>query len=1055
MFRVIPALLLVGLSAALPAPAEEVRFVHQPEISPDGSAIAFSFAGDIWVVPAEGGDATRITDHVAYEGYPVWSPDGRKIAFASDRKGDFDVYVVPAVGGDPEQITFHSSSDIPCDWTPDGERVLFQTRRSGSEDLWLAHADGRTPVRISGVWLEREAYADLSGDGAHLVYNNNRCTSGWWRRFFRSEDAADIYICAFSLDGIHSRPLVDGPFHDLWPHFSPDGSEVYFVSGREGPLAVYRMPAGGGDATPVARFPGDVHWLSVASEKNILALSAGFDVWTVPLPSGEPVRVAIRCSTEPKENEVEQRTFTGDATEFRVSPDGKKAAFVVRGEIFVAAAEKGGVARRVTRTPWRESDMAWLPDSRRVVYTSDRNGSLDLYIADTKSGEETRLTADAENDSKPLPSPDGEWIAFYRGNHSIQKISPDGGSAREVVRASFLDLRLEPTGEFSWSPDGKWIAYTAYAPDYHTDIHVRNVESGTDGLVSYLATFNHRPVWSPDGKYLYFTSYFQENADTYRVLLKEKKPRFEEDHLDSLYVEDKEEGEDEEKEDKDEAKGKEKEKAEPVVIDFTDIMLRVEAFPDLANNESEPVFVKDGERVVFAADVMGQGKYDLWSYPAKEEEKEKKLEQLTSTEKRKTRLQVVEDAVWYLEGGGIRWIDTAKNDKGSLSFQAEMDVDVEAEREQMFSEAWALLNDQFYDPEYHGASWESVRGEYRQIVPFARTDEDFRTLIRMMIGELSASHLGVYARGGSREVETGYLGIELDHSLIGEGTFRVQSVLPGGPASLEESKIEPGEYILSVDGVELDESTNFFELLGRRVGRRVELEVAESAKGGKKRVVHIKPVGRDALLDLQYEEWVRSRRRLVDELSGGRLAYLHIAGMGQGNLVRFQRELVTLAEQKEGAVIDVRYNGGGSVAVHILGILDRRPFLLRNFRGEPLTQETKMRSYGYNKPTALLINNHSYSNAEIFAEGFRRLGLGPIVGIPTAGSVIGTGAWTLIDGSTFRKPSWGAFTVDGEDLENSGREPDFHVYTSYNDWMDGKDPQIEKAVEEMLKDLDS
>ena len=1057
--RIIPIAILLVLGFTTAAFADEIRFARFPEISPDGTRIAFSYDGDLWVVPADGGTATRVTDHVAYDGYPVWSPDGRSLAFASNRFGSIDVLIVPVEGGEAKRLTWHSSTDIPTDWSPDGRTILFQTRRSGSEELWLAPVSGGTPVRLSAVEMEREAYADFSPDGTKLVYNNNRCTSGWWRRFFNSHDAADVYIADVSAEEFHSRPLTDELCHDLWPHFSPDGTEVFFVSGRTGGvLNIFRKTIDLTKTRQVTRMETDVTWLSVSDRGGLIAFSNGFEVYTVPQAGGEPKKVSILCDTEFKENPVTTQTFTDKVSEFRVSPDRKKAALVIHGEIFVVPAEKGGAARRVTESMWRETDLRWLDDSRRVVYTSDRNGSLDLFIADTKTGEEKLLVGGDENDSHPIPSPDGEWIAFYRGNGKICRVKVDGSGLETVVNAKFLDLRLEDVAEFSWAPDSRWLAYTSYAPDFHTDVYVHDLEKGTDAAVSYLATYNHRPVWSPDGKYLYFTSWFQENADTYRVLLKDKETEYEEDHLDSLFAdEEKEEKKsdgkkDDGKKDDDEEKD---EDPEPVVIDLDEIMLRVEALADLANNESEPVFVEGGDKVVFAADVMGAGNVDLWAYPAKEgDDDEEKLEQLTTSEKSKSRLQAVEDVVWYLEGGRVKSYDVAKEKGGSLSFEAEMEIDERTDRRQMFLEAWSLLNDQFYDPTFHGADWAQIKEDYGAVVEHARNQSDFHTLIRMMIGELSASHLNIWDPSARTPRQTGYLGVRFDQSVTGEGVFRVESVIADGPASLEESRIEPGEYVVSVDGVPLGTDTNYYELLEGKVGKRVLLEVAKTSGGKESRSVRIKPVSRSTWNGLFADEWERSRRLLVDEWSDGRLAYLWIRSMGGGNLERFRRELVTIAEEKEGAVIDVRYNGGGWISVHLLGILDREPFLLRNFRGEPVTREAKMRSYAYGKPTALLIHNHSYSNAEIFAEGWRKLGLGPIVGIPTAGSVIGTGGLSLIDGSAFRKPSWGAFTLDGENLENAGRKPDFEVYNDYNDWAEGGDPQLKKAVDLLMRTLE-
>ncbi len=1031
---------------------EPVFFARTPEISPDGKTIAFSYVGDIWVVDAKGGDARRLTDHVAYDGWPVWSPDGSEIAFASDREGNFDVYVVAVEGGDPVRITFHSNTDIPSDWTPDGEMILFESRRGGSEDLWLASRRGGTPVRISGVFLEREAFADLSSDGTKLLYNDNRCTTGWWRRNMHSSDAAEIHIADFGTNGIEPKRLTRNEVHDLWPHFSADGNMIYYASGDGEPRGIWRMPVTGGAAVREVLGADDVTWLSLSSATETMVWTSGFDVWFKRLGIGEPERVEIHCATEPKESVVEPEVYRAGATEYRVSPDGKKVVFAVHGELFVVPAGEGGKARRITNTPWREGQVRWLSDSRRVVYTSDRNGALDLFVCDTRDVEEKPLTSGEANDSRPLPSPDGKWIAFYRGNESIMLLPVDGGEPRLLAAGRFLDLRLEDHMEFSWSPDSKWLAYTAYAEDFHTDIRVHNVEDDTDEAVSFLAGWNYRPIWSVDGEEIYFTSRFNKSADTYRIRLREKKPRFEEDLLDSLY----DSAGKENKEEKGNGEGKRDDEVKPVKIDFDRIDLRAQAFPNLANDENGPVLSEDGKLLIFSANVLGNGKFDLWSFPVDDDSDDKKLNQLTTTSSAKTDLQVAGADVWYLEGGKIRSVGVEGGKGKTLSFEADMEVDHDAERRQMFLEGWSILKDQFYDIDYHGVNWNRVKGKYARVLPYVRTRGDFQTFMRMMIGELDASHLDFRPSESAHRDFTGELGVDLDYPLLASGGgFRVASVLPDSPADLDESRIEPGEYLISVDGVPLTDETNLFALLERKVGDRVTIEVASDRDGRRGRTVEIKPVTRPVITRLKYRAWVNERRAMVDKWSGGRLAYLHIRGMGAADLVRFRKELVTMADKKEGAVIDVRYNGGGSVAVHILGILERRPFLMRNFRGTPVTSETKMRSYGYEKPTSLLINNHSYSNAEIFAEGFRRLGLGPIVGIPTAGAVIGTSQVKLLDGSTFRKPSWGAFTVDGENLENNGREPDFYVENSYSDWMAGDDPQLRKAVEELLKSLDT
>jgi tricorn protease len=409
--------------------------------------------------------------------------------------------------------------------------------------------------------------------------------------------------------------------------------------------------------------------------------------------------------------------------------------------------------------------------------------------------------------------------------------------------------------------------------------------------------------------------------------------------------------------------------------------------------------------------------------------------------------------VFYLEEGRIKRTELDGGKTTALDFTAVIDVDAVQLNQQKFREAWQMLNSYFYDPSFHGADWQAAGEKYRPLVDQIRTESEFGNLLRELMGELRASHLDVYSRepGPDATVVTGETGITLDFpELDRNGNFRVAQVIPESPAAL--AGITPGSYITALNRVPLTPRTDFFAPLAGTIGHRLTMTIGDKP-GQKGRDVYLKPISNDSLSTLVYRDWVAGRRRMVDSLSQGRLAYIHIPAMSGGQLERFKEQLVSIAESKDGLVIDVRNNSGGSIAVHLLGILERTPYFLRRFRDFPLTSENKMRSKALEKPMTLLINGYSVSNAEIFAEGFRRLKLGKIIGEPTAGGVIGTGSYSLIDGTTIRRPSWGAYTLDMEDTDLAPRHPDIVVENLPDDFINGRDPQLVRAIQELMKQL--
>lgn len=1023
--------------------SDEILYGRYPALSPDSKTIAFTYHGDIWLVSSEGGQASRLTVHEAEDIKPQFSPDGSHILFSSNRYNNYDLFIMPVSGGPPKQITFHSEFDIGTGWCLSSDTVIFTSGREGWRDIFKVSIQGGTPIRLTGYPYEQEGHGRISSDGRYLIFNNGSGIGRWWRSDLKSSRNTDIYIYDRNVTSFTSRRLTDFSGHDIWPIYNEEKNEVYFVSCRNEWAQIYKIPFDGGEAVQLTNFTGDgVQWLNSNPQGNILVFEQGFNIWKMDPETNEAIKVPIQINTDERANIVNPTNLNTNVEWYVVSPDEKKIAAIVHGDIFVIPAKDPEDGFQITSTSARESYPTWAPDSRTLYYASDRNGDYDIYSVDVTTREEMRITDSPENELKPVTSPDGKYVVFYRGLKQLIRYDVETEKINIWVDGNFFDLGIEPTLEYDWSPDSRWLVFTMAAATYETDIYAISLD-GTQYNLSRFAGWNHRPRFSNDGKLAYFTSSFSDKYQTYQIDLIHKPPEFYEASFDSLFIED--DG-NKEKDNKNESK-QEKDSIPEVVIDPDRIELRRKAFEISASCEY-PVITPDGEKLIFIAAIMD--KPEIWSLNI---EKDQELKQLTKSGKSKKYLTVSSDSkeVFYLEDGVIKQVEIESGKTSSLAFSAKMEIDASRLNRQKFNETWQMLNSYYYDSDFHGADWPAIHDKYEKVVNHVRTETEFRNIIKELFGELKSSHVNIYAnkKDPDEQIRTCYLGILLEYgTLEKEGYFKIARVYKESPADL--AGLKTGQYILAINGQILGVHDNIYKLLAGTIDKRVTLSVAEKPDGKAQEFTLLPIASPD---DYRYNEWVAERRQMVDSLSGGRLAYIHIRAMSGKELALFKERLISIAEAKDGLVIDVRNNSGGYIAVHLLGMLIRTPYFLRNFRDFPFTSENKLRSKALEKPMTLLINNYSASNSEIFAEGFRRLKLGKIIGEPTAGAVIGTASYNLIDGTRIRRPSWGAFTLDMEDTEIIPRHPDILVEILPDDFINGRDPQLTKAIEELLKEL--
>ncbi|MFL6336037.1 MAG: LpqB family beta-propeller domain-containing protein [Pyrinomonadaceae bacterium] len=1102
------ALLLFPCVWVAPARAQSAKveprpYLYEPSISPDRKEIAFVSGGDVWTAPAEGGEARLLVSHPATESRPLYSPDGRQLAFVSTRTGNGDLYVLDFASGEVRRVTFDDAAEQLDAWSADGRWLYFSSTArdiAASNDIYRVSAAGGTPMPVSADRYANEWAAAPAPDGQGVAFVG-RGYAQWWRHGHAHIDQSIIMLMR-DQSAAKYEPLTDGGAKEVWPMWGEGGKSLYYMSDRSGAENLWKLPLGGRPVQLTRFTSGRVLWPSISYDGRAVVFERGYGIWRMETDSGRASEVRITLRGAPAGPAVERVRQTEQLQDLALSPDGKKVAFVARGEVFAASATDGGDAVRVTNTPAPESQPVWSPDSRRLAYVSERGGPGHLYLYDFATNAETQLTNAAEADDTPRFSPDGKWLAFQRAGRELRALSVESKQEHLVAAGSFSRPPLSPDRPFTFSPDSKWIAYMPVGQKLFRNVYVAQVEGDGKGRpVSFLANAGSNTVsWSTDGTFILFdTGQRTESGQVARVDLIPRTPRFREDQFRDLFKEETPKtvsptlrrqennpqnpptptptpsptpppaepapapGQTPTPARPDGAAGRGQAAAEkkPVEVVFEGIRRRLSLLPvevDVYYQTVSP----DGKYLLMLAGAAGQN--NIYLYPLDELAREPAVaRQLTSTPGFKSDAQFSTDGqqVFYLENGRIQVapLDPRQSPR-ALAVAAELDVDFAREKLEVFEQGWELMRDNFYDPQYHGADWRAVRAEMEPYVAGARTPDEVRRLMRLMVGELNASHLGVNNPAGSAQTTTGRLGLDFDRAEYERsGRLRVTEVIPLGPAALARDAAAPdrtralkaGDYLLAVDGRALDARANLDDLLNYKVGRRVTLAVASSADGADRKEIDVRPVNVNTEKGLRYRKWVEERRAYVERASGGRLGYVHMYDMSAGALSQLYVDLDAENQSKEGVVVDVRHNNGGFVNVYAVDVLARRSYMRmtpRGFAAAPARPYLGQRALEL--PTVLVTDQYSLSDAEDFTEGYRSLKLGKVVGEPTAGWIIYTSDIRLLDGTIFRIPFTRIETAEGVNMERNPRPVDVPVERPFGESYTGKDSQLDAAVRELL-----
>ena len=1048
--------------------AQSPLLLRQPALNKDGSLVAFSFQGDIWTVPNSGGKATRLTIHEAYEGNPIFSPDGKQIAFSGARFGNNDIYVMSSEGSMPKRLTYHSAADNISSWTqPDN--ILFSTSREFKQierpsEVYSISPKGGTESRfLDAVGFEPV----LSPNGRFLAFVRGDINPVA-RQAYKGSSDRDLWIYDTQTKTYQQLPGFET--NDVLPQWGGNNT-LFFMSSNDGAYNIYKLKIdanGKASGTPekLTNYKDEsIRSFSISGDGTSIVFEKDMNLYTMKADKGSAQKLNVLISADERLDATEQKTLTTGATDYAVSPNGKLLAYTIRGEVFVKEADKEKARSiNVSNHAYRDIEPNWLNDST-LLFTSDRNnGNYDIYMVrsiDTtqrnifKSLKHNlvQVTKTAGDETAMVVSPDGKKLAYVRGRGTfvVADISADGKLTNEKVLSDIWDA---PNG-IAWSPDSKWLAYAISDLYFNQEIFIQAADNSTKPVnVTMHPRTDSRPFWSADGSKLGFISgrSSSRSNDVWFVWL--KKEDWEKETQDW-------QERDTPAADAAPAKpGSDKKAPKPVKIDFDKIHERIVQVSSFPGDESDLIISKDGETFYYTTTTSNAKGRDLYSIKWDG----KDLKEITKGGTNPSNVTMDRDGkyLYYTRMGALGRIDMKSNASESLPQIAKMKIDYTAERTQVFEEAWRTIRDGFYDPKFHGNDWVKLHDKYKERSINASTSTDFRDMFNLLLGELNSSHMGLTVpdRAETQKDATGLLGAEL--TPVSDGV-KIKHIIPETPADREKSKLKEGDIITAVNGEAVNNDDNFHNLLNGLVNEKVLLSVRGT--DGKQREVVIRLTS--SIVGNLYDEWVADRKKMVDKMSNGRLGYIHIKGMDFPSFEVVEREFTAAGFGKDGLIIDVRYNGGGSTTDYLMTILNYKQHAYTIPRGasEDLEKDKlKFKDYypigerlvyaAWTKPSIALCNEGSYSNAEIFSHAYKSLGIGKLVGTPTNGSVISTGGKGLMDGSFVRLPGRGWFTKATDKNQELGAAVPDIIVENQPDWIaKGTDDQLKAAVDELLKEI--
>jgi tricorn protease len=1076
-------------------------WLRDVQVSPDGSQVLFCYKGDIYKVSANGGTAVQLTTQDSYECSPVWSADGEKIAFSSDRHGNLDVFVMSAEGGSATRLTYNSTAEVPQAFTPDGQWVMFGADiqdpaasvmfpSSRLPELYKVPVIGGRSLQVLGTPVEMLSFVP---DGKSFFYQDRKGYEDEWRKHHTSSITRDIWYYD-AQSGQHTNVTAHAG-EDRNPVVSADGKTLYYLSEQSGgSMNVYscqwqgiigqspKPPVSIQSVTSFKTHP--VRFLSVA-KNGMLCYTYNGEVYTQK-NGAQPQKLSISVIRD-DDPVISNLSFTSGARQPVVSKDGKQIAFVVRGEVFVTSTEYT-TTRRISQTAGAEADVDFAPDGRTIVYASERNGNWQLYTASIVRDEDlnfanaTLIKEECVFPELPALELEGE-IDFSQVERRSPKYSPDGKKLAFIedrIKLKVVDLKTKKVTQvtdgsqwydqdggfdFEWSPDGKWfvLSYIANRRDPYMDQGIVSAEGGEIHPITQSAYMSESPRWVMDGKAILFqserygmrshASWGSQNDVFLAFLTQDAYDRYRlsaEDYALLKELEKKNEKKDDKKEDVKGKKGSKKkvdnkeekkedaDSVETINIEFEGLENRIVRLTPNSSRLGDAIISKDGESLYYFS--AFEDKPDLWKMDLRKHET-KLLSKGGSGS-----LQMDKDGNLYSLGSSMMKIE--KGDKTTaITYNAQMKLDMAAEREYLLRHVAKQINKKIFRTDYNGCDWELMVQTYARFLPHISNNYDFAELLSELLGELNVSHTGGRFYPSGKGDATAQLGLLYDMTEAADG-MKVTAVLEDGPFSRANSKVKVGDVITAINGQPVGKETDLAQLLNLCKGKKTLVSLKGSAGTWDEVVL---PISQSEQSDLLYKRWIKSRAAEVERLSNGRLGYVHIEGMNDASFRDVYSDILGKYNLKEGIVIDTRYNGGGRLHEDIEILFSGHKYFTQVIRGR---EACDMPSRRYNHPSIMLQAEGNYSNAHGTPWVYRHQGIGKLVGAPVPGTMSSVNWETLQDPSlVFGVPVVGYQLPDGSYLENTQLEPDVYILNRPETVVTGTDLQLEAAVRELLKEL--
>ena len=1068
-------LLLLALSLQLGAQPLWMRY---NVISPQGDKIAFCYKGDVYVVPVGGGRAMQLTTSPSYETTPVWSPDGKTIAFASDRNGNYDIYTVSVEGGEATRVTTNSAYETPLAFSPDGKEIYFsaQIQKSAENaqfpaswitELYKVGVNGGRPEQVVAVPV---CSMSFDKDGKSFLYYDRKGSENVWRKHHVSSVARDVVYYDAKND-THTI-LTTNVGEDRDPRYLPGYQEVVFLSERNGgSFNVYKAPIDNLEkAEAVTRYKTHpVRFLSVANN-GVICYGYMGEIYAHYVGE-KPKKVHVEIVNDQPSEQIEKKDFKGIG-DFDLSQDGKLVAFTSRGEIFVTGADEYTTTKQITHTPEPERNPTFSKDARTLVYASERDGYWRLYQASIKREDDYNFVYATLIDEKPLLdiddgveriaptySPDGKEIAFIEGRNILKVYNTETKEVRTITNGCQHYETDDYGFSYRWSPDGKWfvLTLTTHMREPYTDIGIVKAD-GSQKIynITESAYIDGNPQWVLDGNAIIYRSnrygmrshaswgsqndafiafLNQEAYDKFRLSKEEYALMKEIEKADKDKVKDSKK--DEKKDDK---KEKKEEKPKEIEVDLDHLQDRIVRLTPMSSNMSGMALSKDGDKFYFMASF--EKGFDLWELDVRE----KSMKILKKMGQGGAQLCMQGDNVFVLSGGNLQKVD--KGGKSTnIKYDATMQLDLAAEREYMFNHVFLQIEKRFFMKDHNGVDLELMKKAYQPFLAHINNNYDFSEMLSEILGELNVSHTGSGYRPAGKGDATAEFGVLLDLDYRGDG-LKIAEVVEGSPFDKEKSKVKAGCIITKIDGVEIKKGMDYYPLLNNKAGKTVLVTVSEGKTTWEETV---KPISHGAMNELLYHRWVKRNEATVETMSKGKLGYVHIRSMGDASYRDVYSQILGKYNLCDGVVIDTRFNGGGRLHEDIEVLFSGEKYLEQVIND---SVSCVMPSRRYNKPSVMIIGEANYSNAHGTPWVYKYKKMGTLVGMPVPGTMSSVTWETLQDPSLyFGLPVVGYRTEQGNWLENSQLEPDVKVRNTPEKLAIGEDEQLEAAVRELQKEV--